>query len=213
MRELLSFLKHESPLIFDDLGVCLDQCRQVADKLLAIIKDRLDDAFVNRDFTSWEKYSRLARKVGEFDTRLGEFARSLAQEKAGGVRGENEDGFTLDRDFTHTIPSGFRFLGDSFKVGTWREMLVKTSKILVDLDETRFLNLQYSGRRGRERQYVSADGRNLHSPLKIKQGVYVEGKASAKQVVRMIKRMLVEYDLDPNDYRVYLADRGDGFHG
>lgn len=112
---------------------------------------------------------------------------------------------SLYESFKHKRPHAFEIEGNKIKIGTWKEMLIETSKYLYKKDPEilqSFLNDKNMN--GKKRAYFSFDKKNLRDPKEIEgTGIYLETNLSANSIKQTIIKMLKKYNINIADYIVY----------
>lgn len=117
---------------------------------------------------------------------------------------------SLNENFTHIRPYGFKFLTDEIiETRTWKEMVIETSEILIKIDEEKFLNFENMPKmNGKKRKHFSIDENDISGePRKIGDKIYIETNLSSNGARNLIVKMLKQYGYGIKDYKVYfLAD-------
>lgn len=112
-------------------------------------------------------------------------------------------------DFSKTKPGEMIFVGEHTKVSSWSELLRKTMNTAYDLDAekiTDLANKDYSIANAK-RVYISNDERKFRKPKQIdNSGIYFETNLSANSIVSFIKNLLVELQLDNDDFSFLLSE-------
>ncbi len=114
---------------------------------------------------------------------------------------------SLLEDLTHIRPYGFKFNnGEIIKVGTWKDIFIKTCEELLKIDEKKFMSFEKLTRmNGDLRDYFSTDNSNMILPIKIMNKIYITTSMSANGYSELIVKMLKEYDYDIEKYKLYFA--------
>ncbi len=230
MRNLLSIIKEDFPNRAIDISDSLGLLKEMINSTMEDINIKINKAFNNRDFETFEKYSNLAKQANEYENKLEEFIDILdieynendiihedeAKEKVIGTIVPNYEDYkvnpkvahSLNENFTHIRPYGFKFLTNAIiEVKTWKEMLIKTSEILMDIDEEKFLGFENMPKmNGKKRKYFSRDENDISGePRKIGDKIYIETNLSSNGVRNLIVKILKEYGYSIKDYKVYFA--------
>lgn len=112
-------------------------------------------------------------------------------------------------DFSDTTPEGFSFIGEYTKVTKWIDMLAKFINIAYDLDSEKIIELankNYSIS-GATRIYITNDERQLRRGKQINNsGIYYESNLSANNIISFIKDLLLNMNLDVEDFSFSLAE-------
>ncbi len=110
-------------------------------------------------------------------------------------------------DLTHIRPYGFKFITDELiHASTWKDVFIKTSEILLQIDEKKFMNFEkLTKMNGELRDYFSTDSSNMILPIKIMNKIYITTSMSANSYSEIIGKMLKEYDFDIEKYKLYFS--------
>ncbi|KKD35434.1 hypothetical protein [Limnoraphis robusta] len=113
--------------------------------------------------------------------------------------------FTLDQsvDVTYFKPTLFRFKQNEYEVNSWRYFLRDLCFILYKLDKE--IILSFPNRKefiGRTRNYFSKKQSDLTCAGKINTNLYVELNLSAKDVLKLVKKILKAYRIEPHHVEV-----------
>lgn len=161
MKNLLSTIKNDFPDKAIDISDSLQLLKEMINSTMEDINNKMNKAFADRDFDTMGKYSDLAKQAYDYENKLEEIIDFLdidydeietvnemdntdkAMEKSvpnyEEYRVDSNIEHSLNENFTHIRPYGFKFLSDEIiQVKTWKEMFVKTSGILIDIDEENF---------------------------------------------------------------------------
>lgn len=105
----------------------------------------------------------------------------------------------LQSNYTSRKPRNVTLLGISRSVRSWKEVIVKVCEILNELhpaDHEKFLRLE---------KYLSHNSSKFHSPVEISStGIFVETNRSANAIMKMCKRILVQFGYSENDLQLSL---------
>ena len=105
----------------------------------------------------------------------------------------------LQLNYTSRKPRNVILLDISRSVRSWKEVIVKVCEILNELhpaDHEKFLRLE---------KYLSRDSSKFHSPVEISTtGIFVETNRSANTIMKMCKRILVQFGYSENDLQLSL---------
>lgn len=229
MKEFLFIIKNDFPDKAMDIYDSLIILKKVVNSTMSDINGKMSKAFEDRNFSVIEKYSDLAKQAYKYENQLEEIIEILN----GGYIIEktiNETNninwgtkkmvpnyedykidssveHSLDEDFTHIRPYGFKFLSDEIiHVRTWREMLIKTSEILLDIDEQKFLNFENLPRmNGKKRKHFSKRKGDMRNPAGVKGKIYLEANMDSNGLKKLVIKLLREYGYTKEDYKVYFA--------
>ena len=231
MKNLLSTIKNDFPDKAIDISDSLQLLKEMINSTMEDINNKMNKAFADRDFDTMGKYSDLAKQAYDYENKLEEIIDFLdidydeietvnemdntdkAIEKSvlnyEEYRVNSNIEHSLNENFTHIRPYGFKFLSDELiQVKTWKEMFVKTSGILIDIDEENFLNFENIPKmNGKKRKYFSKEKNNIREPIEINGKIYIETNMSSNGIRNIIVKMLKNYGYGIKDYKVYfMAD-------
>lgn len=122
-----------------------------------------------------------------------------------------ESRFSLDSglNLTNTKPDSFSFVGEYTKVSSWAEVLEKFMAIAYDLDTALFSDLAAKNYMipNAVNVYISNDKRKLRKGKEIERtGIYYESNLSANTTVSFIRDMMVQMDLDSEEFFFTLSE-------
>lgn len=110
--------------------------------------------------------------------------------------------FSKPDDFQNKQPKSFTFLGATYKVQEWNEILTGVCKIMEDKHPDTFEQFLV-GFRGRTRRYFSRNRKELEQPKEIPDtGVYAMTKLGANEMVRRSKDVIRRFGYNPDELRV-----------
>ena len=176
-----------------------------------IIRDNSKANVLNKEVLSvdtWNESAILNRANVLADILIGEFAyvdlhSDVNENKALSF------GVNSNLDLTNTKPNEIVFLGEHTKVSSWAELLSKTINTAYDLaPETiaAFASSNYSIPNA-TRTYISNDKREFRKAKQIdNSGIYYETNLSANNIVSFIKRLLVDMELEMDDFSFSLSE-------
>ena len=124
---------------------------------------------------------------------------------------DTESGFSLDSglNLTNTKPGSFSFVGEYTKVSSWAEVLSKFMAIAYDLDTVLLSELAAKNYiiPNATNVYISNDKRKLRKGKEIdRSGIYYESNLSANTIVSFIRDMMVQMDLDSEEFTFTLSE-------
>ena len=111
-------------------------------------------------------------------------------------------------DFTGKKPGSFIFLGENVEVNTVKEMFVKFIELLYSLDSDKLYNMAQNNWKSTNATtpMLSCDSSKLRTASEIlNTGIYVETNRSFNDIVRSIKYLMEEYDIDMDDFVFYIV--------
>ena len=105
----------------------------------------------------------------------------------------------LQSSYAFDKPCKVILSGTSRSVRNWKEVIVKVCEILNELhpaDHEKFLRLE---------KYLSRDSSKFRSPIEISStGIFVETNRSANTIMKMCKKILVQFGYSENDLQLLL---------
>ncbi|WP_066173787.1 hypothetical protein [Bacillus marinisedimentorum] len=224
LRDIIAAIKKDFPGRAVDLSESLELLNETVSGTMNEVNDKINEAFLNRDFEAREEYNKVAMAIYKYEQLLQGVADELdvdrveiqAREDISGSEGgskRNEEAFLVDskvehtlyEDFTYKRPSGFR-IGDSerMEVKTWKEMLHKMIELLIMQDEEKVTRLIRMDKMNcRKRRCFSENSAELVNPLQVSDGLFVETNLSSNGIRNMMVKLLKEYDLNVGDLKVY----------
>ena len=117
----------------------------------------------------------------------------------------------LDEDFTHKRPCAYMFSSKKKAVSSWQEILVSLCGQLSMNNRKLFESLVNDPRfSGKKINYFGTSPVTRKNKLVPGTRVYVWINMSAEQITRLIQKLLIAFDENPNEFYVYLrADYND----
>ena len=112
-------------------------------------------------------------------------------------------------DFTNTKPNAFSLIGEYVSVKNWADMLTKFIGLAYELNPETIRELAYNDYSipNADKVYISNDKRKLRKATQISNsGIYFETNLSSNTIVSFIKNLLVEMDLEVEDFSFSLAE-------
>lgn len=125
---------------------------------------------------------------------------------------DREQPHTLDEDFTFRRPHGYVLDGQAATgITTWRRLYELVCQQLARRDGERFRALPdnrafISSRGHREFNTNAAD---LRSPMLVAEGIYAEINHSANAVRDLMRELLEQFNIPPDQFRIYLREDRD----
>jgi hypothetical protein len=111
--------------------------------------------------------------------------------------------FSACDDFQNKQAASFTFLGATYQVEEWNEMLTGVCKIMAERHPDRFEQFLLNFR-GRTRRYFSRDARELEQPKKIPNtDIYAMTKLNANEMVRRSKDVIRHFGYNPDQLKVH----------
>lgn len=119
---------------------------------------------------------------------------------------------SLDEDLTFKRPHGFILAGRGVSGLTiWKRLYELVCRMLLQRDPARFAALvdhpDFLSSRGN--RSVTRDPGALRSPLELGDGLHVESNLSANGVRDMMRRLLVAFEIEPSELKLFLREDRD----
>jgi hypothetical protein len=100
-------------------------------------------------------------------------------------------------DVTGTKPVGLWILGQQFRVGTWKEVLIQTLSIIAELAPDKFEQIEQ-----RYPRFVDKDKNKFRRSNELPNGVFVEVNLSADSIQKFCYQAIDAIGLTSDDWRV-----------
>ncbi len=202
MKDWLETIENEFPDRAIDISESLQLLRETISSIMDDISAKINEVLSERDFNSFEKYSNLAKETSTHEAKIEEIINLIETENLQ-IEDETDEGteqkiipnyedylvdhkveHTLYEDFTHKRPYAFKINDNQMvEVETWQGMLIKTSEILLALDEKKFLSFEnIEEMNGRKIKYFSIIPDGMRNPRKVNDKIYIETNQSANSI-------------------------------
>ena len=132
---------------------------------------------------------------------------------------DNTKPYPLSSDFENTTPESFSFRCETYKVKTYKDMLLKLCEILYEKDANAFKEIAtWHQIRGRKKSYIVYESdkvaQTITNPLRfLNTKIILEGTTSTTQKIKIIHKMLEIYKISPSSVKVYLKSDRHPRHG
>lgn len=132
---------------------------------------------------------------------------------------DNTKSYSLSFDFENTTPYSFSFRGETYKVKTYKEMLIKLCEILYEKDKDTFKEIAtWHQIRGRKKSYIVYESdkvaQSITNPLRfLNTKIILEGTTSTTQKIKIMLKLLEIYKISPSSVKVYLKSDRHPRHG
>lgn len=224
LEEILNMIKEEFPDKSIDISESLGLLMDTIDDIMNRINDKMRQAYSNRDFSTIEKYTALGKSINFYENKIDEiisFTRIEENETVKDDDSENDNikslpnyeeylvdnkmEHTLYENFTHIRPFGFRIDGgELIEAKTWQEVFLKTCELLIHKDEKKFLQFENKANmNGKKNKYFSVSSEGIRKPEMILGKIYVETNMSSNSIRNIIVKMLRDYDIKINSFKLY----------
>lgn len=223
LHEILKLIKEEFPDKSIDISESLGLLMDSIDDIMNRINKKIGQSYSNRDFSTVEKYTTLGKAIYFYENKIDEiinFTRieegvitdDYTEESSGRILPNYEDYIvdnkvehTLYENFTHIRPFGFRInSSDLIETKTWQEMLIKTCEMFINIDLEKFLDFENNKTmNGKKNKYFSINQNELRKPEKVADKIFIETNMSSNSIRYLILKILKEYGVKVNNYKVY----------
>jgi hypothetical protein len=223
LEEILKIIKEDFPDKSIDISESLGLLMDTIDDVMNRINEKIGQSYTNRDFSTVEKYTNFGKAINFYETKIDEiinFTRIEDDEITEGNIEEdivrilpNYDEYVVDNkvehtlyeNFTHIRPFGFRINNSELmEAKTWQEMLLKTCDMFISIDSEKFLSFENNkNMNGKKNKYFSIDEKKLRKPEKVAEKIYIETNMSGNSIRNLIVKILKEYGIKVNNYKVY----------
>lgn len=144
------------------------------------------------------KSSTIVRKCQEHNFKIKNHMSRVSPGEAGLIR----EWFFEPDDFQNKQPMSFTFIGTTYAVQEWNEILTGVCKIMSEKEPDKFEQVLVSFR-GRTRKYFSRDKSELEQPKNISNtGIYAMTKCGANEMVRRTKDVIKRFGYNPDDIKI-----------
>jgi len=123
-----------------------------------------------------------------------------------------EEPHSINEDFTYKRPHGFILAGQATSgITTWQRLYELVCRQLYQRDSARFVSLidvpEFTSNRGN--CSIAREPDSLRKALKVGGGLFVESNLSANGIRDMIHRLLVAFDIEFDQLRLFLRQDRD----
>lgn len=222
-NEVIDKLKEEFPDKAIDISESLELLRETINDSIEAIGNRINTAVTNRNFDNVTLYSNMAEEAYSYEKKIEDLINILEVEKID-VADETEEEVekktipnydeyvvdsnvehTLYENFTHKRPAAFKMNDHKLiEVKTWQDVLVKTSEILMSIDEKKFMSFENSSEmNGKKNKYFATNSSDLRKPKNINGKIFIETNQSGNTIRNHIVKMLKKFGFKISGYKVY----------
>jgi hypothetical protein len=216
----------------------LEDLEAVRENLLAL-SDDIWTAIDRQDLAAFDEGVRFMRsyveKITEFDRLAADLSGLIQQYTQVSLEASEETGeedrerneriiqelnreepHSIDEDFTYKRPHGFILTGQATSgITTWQRLYELVCRQLYQRDSARFGSLvdnpEFISNRGNHS--VTHDSDSLRKALEVGGGLFVECNLSANGIRDMIRRLLVAFEIDTSEFRLFLRQDRDAGRG
>lgn len=223
LNQIIYALKEKFPKKAIEISESLELLKEIISDTMDEINSSINKAYQERDFETREQLDNLLLAIYKYESQVDsliieleieEVSRLIDDEETIGKGSINSSDYLVDsnvehslyEDFTHKRPCAFQFYDSKrIEVSTWKELLIKTCEILIDMDEEKFLSLETNPRmNGRKRKYFLTNPSNMTSPELVKNKIYVETNMNSNAFRNIIIKLLKEFGFKISDFKVFL---------
>jgi hypothetical protein len=213
--------------ILEDLEAVRENLLALSDNIWAAI-DRQDLAafdegvrFMRSYVEKTTEFDRLAADLSVLIQQYTQVSLEATEETGREDREQNEriiqdlnreEPHTVDEDFTYKRPHGFILAGQATSgITTWQRLYELVCRQLYQRDSVRFgslgTNPDFISNRGHHS--VTRDASALRSALEVDNGLFIECNLSANGIRDMIRRLLIAFDIEPGQLKLFLRQDRD----
>ena len=216
-------LKENLPDKAIDISESLGLFKETINDTMEAIAAKVNESIIARDLEKMKQYLGLVEQGHDYEVKIEEIIKMLdveelaikeeINENIGNKILPNYDEYTVDNkvehtlyeNFTHIRPFGFRIDGtELIEVKTWQEVFLKTCELLLYKDEKKFVQFENKpNMNGKKNKYFSVSVKGMRKPEMISNKIYVETNMSSNSIRNIIVKMLREYDIKVNDFKLY----------
>ncbi len=162
LKEILNVIKNDFPDKSIDISESLGLLMDTIDDLINRINDKMGQAYLNRDFSSAERYIDIGKSINFYENKIDKIINFTRIEEDGTFKEDDPENssikslpnyekyivdnkveHTLYENFTHIRPFGFKIDGEELiEAKTWQEVFLKTCEILFVKIRKNFYNLK-----------------------------------------------------------------------
>ena len=103
--------------------------------------------------------------------------------------------FTDEVNITGRTPTELEIMGKVFSVTSWRDFMKKVCEFLYEYDAQVFRSLtKHNDFKGKSVRLIDDNDLNMHSPLKIAEGLYIETNRNANDILNYCKLIIEKFD-------------------
>lgn len=223
LEEILNMIKEEFPDKSIDISESLGLLMDTIDDVMNKINDKIGQSYLDRNFKTAEKYMNFGKNINFYENKIDEIINFTRIEENEIIEENTEETIirtlpnyedytvdnkvehTLYENFTHIRPFGFKINNSELvEVKTWQEMLLKTCEMFFSIDPEKFLSFERNKTmNGKKNKYFSTKEDGLRRPEKVVDKIYIETNMSGNSIRNLIVKILKEYEIKVNNFKVY----------
>lgn len=229
--ELLTFIGKEVPNAASDIKESLDLLSSSIHMCLEQLGEQILKAHNNADFERSIEISQQSKKIKEIDTQIQMMVTQLDEvlDHCENIEMMESDAevekierevpnyrdyyvdqnieYSLYDDFTHKRPAAFKLNNEKELAKDWKEVLLKTLAVVAKKDiKTLDMFTTLPEMQGKKVPYFSKhQNSKMRKPMKIEgTDIYVETNLSANGIRNLLIKVLKQYKVSMNSYKIYL---------
>lgn len=228
-KELLSFIGTEVPNAASDIKESLDLLSSSISVCLEQLNGELGKSHASADYKRAMEIIKKSEKIQEIDIQIQNIVAQLDDVLDGQEvmeRIESDSGkierevpnyrdyyvdqnveYSLYDDFTHKRPAALKINGTKELTKDWKEVLLKTLAIVAKKDIKTLNNFTtLPEMQGKKVPYFCKSlNSKMRKPMKIEgTDIYVETNLSANGIRNLLIKVLKQYKIPLNSYKIYL---------
>ncbi len=223
MDKLITFIKEKYPQNAIDISESLDLFLDTIDNLRKSINKEISTLAEKGEYDKIKENSDYAKEIRVLQDKFEIIIEKLSieEDKIEEITEENEKTIpnyskyevdnniehNLYEDFTHKRPFAFKIFNEKINVKTWKELLLITCEKLYKKDINLFRDIiDRKNFQGKKRKNFSTNANELReqSRLKIKDSdIWIETNLSGNGIRNLIIKLLKEYDIKINEFKVF----------
>lgn len=202
INDVYAYLSENEPETARNFFQCYEMLENCIDNAVSVLKNRMKTAIDNDDYSEIDRLRSYREKLDKYKKQINECIESGTDTPDGSIK------HSIDEDFTYKKISGFGFEGQEYIADKWQDTIIKICALLARKSEKRFKEMVTSEDFKRKKRVVfsqelSDAGINKKIP---DTDYYVLVNLSANDTVRVIKKMLLYFGINPASFYVYLKD-------
>jgi hypothetical protein len=214
INNLFKAIEEELPEKHEELIESLEIFKATLNDTIDSLQKKIDYKIKNRNFEDSEKIFQIAKDCNKLEQKIDNIYNYSKENKFKNPKYINYEEYGVNNKIEHSIhenfkykrPYGFRINAKNIiEVNSWQEMLIKTCEILYEVDKEKFLDLENRNHmNGKKRKYFTRNQDILRVPGSINDTVYVELNQSSNSIIKIIKKLLKEFDYNFNEFKIHL---------
>lgn len=214
INNLFKAIEEELPEKHEELIESLEIFKATLNDTIDSLQKKIDYKIKNRNFEDSEKIFQIAKDCNKLEQKIDNIYNYSKENKFENPKYINYEEYGVNNKIEHSINENFKYkkpfgfkVNDKtiIEVNSWQDMLIKTCEILYEVDKEKFLDLENRNHmNGKKRKYFTRNQDILRVPGSINDTVYVELNQSSNSIIKIIKKLLEEFNYSLNKYIIYL---------